>query len=92
MIIRWNSDVPSKIVKGLPVAELGFYVGCLNLADQLAAQGVPTSVPEPAPASPPAFSCTGLRDASLALRSKGGTVVGNDVQADGKSLVNSGDS
>jgi hypothetical protein len=29
-------------------AELGFYVGCLNLADRLAANGVPVSVPEPA--------------------------------------------
>ena len=29
-------------------AELGFYVGCLNLADRLAAKGVPTAVPEPA--------------------------------------------
>jgi hypothetical protein len=28
-------------------AELGFYVSCLNLADRLAAKGVPTSVPEP---------------------------------------------
>ena len=31
-------------------AELGFYVSCLNLADRLAAKGVPISVPEPAAA------------------------------------------
>jgi hypothetical protein len=67
-------------------AELGFYVSCLNLADRLAAKGVPISVPEPCPASPDAFACTGLRDACLELRSTG-PVVGNDVQADGKSLV-----
>ncbi|HEY7431506.1 MAG TPA: hypothetical protein VH641_12340 [Streptosporangiaceae bacterium] len=67
-------------------AELGFYVGCLNLADRLAAKNVPASLPEPAPPSPPAFSCTGLRDTCLALQSAG-PVVGNDVQADGKSLV-----
>jgi hypothetical protein len=67
-------------------AELGFYVGCLNLADRLAAKEVPTSFPTPADASPPAFSCTGLRDTCLALQSNG-AVVGNDVQADGKSLV-----
>ncbi|HTQ89354.1 MAG TPA: hypothetical protein VMK84_07650, partial [Streptosporangiaceae bacterium] len=67
-------------------AELGFYVGCLNLADRLAAKGVPISVPEPRPLSPDAFGCSDLRDACLELRS-GCAVVGNDVQADGKSLV-----
>jgi hypothetical protein len=67
-------------------AELGFYAGCLNLADRLAAKGVPVTVPDPAPPSPPVFSCTDLRDACLELQSEG-PVVGNDVQADGKSLV-----
>jgi hypothetical protein len=67
-------------------AELGFYVGCLNLADELAAKGVPVTVPEPARPAPLAFCCTDLRDACLALRSQD-PVVGNDVQADGKSLV-----
>jgi hypothetical protein len=66
-------------------AELGFYVGCLNLADLLAAKGVPVSVPTPQEPSPPTLLCTGLRDPCLGLQSKG-TVVGNDVQADGKSL------
>ena len=67
-------------------AELGFYVGCLNLAGRLAAKGVPVAVPDPEPASPLAFSCTDLRDTCLALQSPGG-VTGNDVQGDGKSLV-----
>ena len=67
-------------------AELGFYVSCLNLADRLAAKGVPTSIPEPRQPSPLTFSCTNLRDACLELQSEG-AVVGNDVQADGKSLV-----
>ena len=67
-------------------AELGFYVSCLNLADRLAAKGVPTSVPEPRQPSPLTFSCADLRDACLELQSEG-AVVGNDVQADGKSLV-----
>jgi MutS domain V len=67
-------------------AELGFYVSCLNLADRLAAKGVLTSVPEPRPLSPVTFTCTDLRDACLELQSTG-AVVGNDVQADGKSLV-----
>ncbi|MGH3255696.1 MAG: MutS-related protein [Streptosporangiaceae bacterium] len=67
-------------------AELGFYVSCLNLADRLAAKEVPVTTPEPAPPSPPVFSCTDLRDACLELQSQD-PVVGNDVQADGKSLV-----
>ena len=67
-------------------AELGFYVSCLNLADRLAAKGVPVTVPEPAPPSPPAFSCTDLRDTCLELQSRR-PAIGNDVQADGKSLI-----
>jgi len=67
-------------------AELGFYVSCLNLADRLAAKGAPVTIPDPAPLSPPAFSCTDLRDACLELRSPG-PVVGNDVQAAGKPVV-----
>jgi hypothetical protein len=66
--------------------ELGFYVGCLNLADRLAAKGTPTCVPEPAPLAPAAFDGTDLRDACLELRSPG-VVVGNDVQAGGRPLV-----
>ena len=66
--------------------ELGFYVGCLNLADRLAAKGVPTAVPEPAKPPSLAFSCTDLRDACLELLSAG-PVTGNDVRADGKPLV-----
>jgi MutS domain V len=67
-------------------AELGFYVGCLNLADRLAAKGVPTAVPEPVRSSAPTFSCTDLRDTCLELQSAG-PVVGNDVAADGAPLV-----
>jgi hypothetical protein len=67
-------------------AELGFYVSCLNLAERLAAKGVPTSFPEPEPLAPVVFSGTDLRDASLELQSQG-AVVGNDVQADGRPLV-----
>jgi hypothetical protein len=67
-------------------AELGFYVGCLNLAERLAANGVPVTVPDPAPPSSAAWSCPDLRDACLALRSPG-PVIGNDADADGKRLV-----
>jgi len=67
-------------------AELGFYVSCLNLADRLAAKGAPVTVPDPEQGSSLTFSCTDLRDACLELQSQD-PVVGNDVQADGKSLV-----
>ena len=67
-------------------AELGFYVSCLNLADRLAAKGAPTTVPEPTQPSSLTFSCTDLRDTCLELQSDS-PVVGNDVHADGKSLV-----
>ncbi len=66
--------------------ELGFYVSCLNLADRLAAKGAPVTVPDPEQPSALTFSCTDLRDACLELQSPD-PVVGNDVQADGKSLV-----
>jgi DNA mismatch repair ATPase MutS len=67
-------------------AEVGFYVGCLNLRDQLAAKGVPVTVPEPVRSSAQAFSCVDLRDAALGLQSRD-AVVGNDVTANGKTLV-----
>jgi hypothetical protein len=67
-------------------AELGFYLGCLNLRDRLVAQGEPISFPEPTAWRPLRFSSAGLRDVCLALRSQK-RIVGNDVDADGKSLV-----
>jgi hypothetical protein len=66
-------------------AELGFYVSCLNLRDELTARNQPMTFPVPSPGNRPEFSCADLRDASLALRAE--RVVGNDVDADGKSLV-----
>lgn len=67
-------------------SELGFYVCGLNLADALAAKGVPVTMPDPAPPAPPAFRCADLRDACLVLQSDG-TVVGNEVEAGGRPLV-----
>jgi hypothetical protein len=67
-------------------AELGFYISCLNLHDQLSARGIPLTFPEPSPAGPRELSCRDLRDASLALVLDG-QVVGNDVDADGKPLI-----
>jgi len=66
--------------------ELAFYVGCLNLSEQLAQLGEPITFPRPVPASERRLSYTGLYDAALALTMQQ-NVVGNDVVADGKDLV-----
>ena len=66
--------------------ELAFYIGCLNLHEQLQQMGAPVTFPQPAPADERRLSCKGLYDVTLALTMKQ-TVVGNDVAADGKSLV-----
>jgi DNA mismatch repair ATPase MutS len=67
-------------------AELGFYISCLNLRDRLVAKNEPLSFPQPSPWQPLRFSTVGLVDVCLALRTEK-RVVGNDVDADGKSLV-----
>ncbi len=66
--------------------ELAFYIGCLNLSEQLAQLGEPVTFPDPAPAHERQHSFTGLYDAALALTMKK-KVVGNDVNADGKDLT-----
>jgi DNA mismatch repair ATPase MutS len=67
-------------------AELGFYLTCLNARDRLVAKGQPTSFPEPHEAPSRLLTTGELCDVSLAL-STDRSVVGNDVDADGKSLV-----
>jgi hypothetical protein len=66
-------------------AEVGFYLGCLNLREELARRGVPTCFPDPEPAGP-VLSAQGLCEPSLGLRSLE-PVVGNDLAADGALLV-----
>lgn len=66
--------------------ETGFYIGCLNLHEQLSAQGLPLCMPVPLPGGKHALTAHGLRDAALVLTSTG-PVVGNDIDADGKSLI-----
>jgi len=66
--------------------EISFYVGCLNLYDQLSAKGEPTCKPVPLPSELTALTYEGIYDVCLALRSEA-RVVGNEAAADGKSLV-----
>jgi hypothetical protein len=66
--------------------ELGFYIGCLNLSDSLAASGLPFCQPEPLPAGSGALSARGLYDPALALQ-LGERLVRNPIAADGKRLI-----
>ncbi len=68
-------------------AELGFYLGCLNLRDRLAANGEPVCFPVPVDPSQESLSARGLYDPCLALHPDTTRTVGNDVAADGKRLV-----
>jgi hypothetical protein len=66
--------------------EVGFYVGCLNLHDRLEQKSEPTCFPLVAPSGRPALSSHDLRDVCLTLTQEG-AVVGNDLDADGKTLL-----
>jgi hypothetical protein len=68
-------------------AELGFYLGCLNLHEQLREKAQPAAFPVvPDSGEDAAFAARGLYDACLAFHLDA-RVVGNDVDADGKQLV-----
>jgi hypothetical protein len=67
-------------------AELGFYLACLRLRDELRRRGLSLCMPEPLPAGERRFSCRGLYDVGLALRQRQ-PVIGNDVMGDGKLLL-----
>src|ERR1035437_3430523 len=66
--------------------EVAFYIGCLNLHEQLAGMGQPVCTPEPLPASDPKLRGQGLYDVCLSLSMRA-RVVPNDFDADGKTLV-----
>jgi DNA mismatch repair ATPase MutS len=66
--------------------ELAFYVGCLNLSERLQPLGGPTCFPRPEASATRRSRCEGLYDIALAL-SMGHGVVGNGLNADGKSLL-----
>jgi hypothetical protein len=71
---------------GMLQAELAFYVGCVNLQEQLARKGEPICMPRPMAAEERRLSFRGLYDVSLALNLDQ-RVVGNDANADQKDLV-----
>lgn len=67
-------------------AELAFYVGALNLLETLRSFSAPTCLPDPAESSQRLRTAAGLYDVCLAL-TMGRHVVGNDIAADGKTLI-----
>ena len=74
-------------------AEIGFYLGCLNLRDRLLAKDRPVCFPAPAGPAPVSaenirLSARDLYDAALALSlGEAFRAVGNDVDADGKQVI-----
>jgi hypothetical protein len=66
--------------------ELGFYLACMNLYEQLTKANVPTCFPIPTPIKPARFGCRDLRDVGLCLTAAK-PVTGNDVEGDAKSLL-----
>jgi DNA mismatch repair ATPase MutS len=66
--------------------ELAFYMGCLNLYEQLTQLGEPITFPSPISANERRLSFTGLYDLCLALTMKR-RIVSNDANADHKDLV-----
>jgi len=66
--------------------ELAFYLGCLNLRERLDAKGEPACFPVPLPAGQRTLAAEGIYDVCLTLHLPD-RAVGNEVSADGKSLV-----
>lgn len=66
--------------------DAGFYVACLNLRDAFERVGAPMCFPTAVAAGGCALTATGLYDVGLALRT-GEAPVGNDLAADGRSVV-----
>ncbi len=66
--------------------ELAFYVGCINLHEQLVHLGQTTCFPTPSPAGERVYSARKLSDVCLALTKKQ-IVIPNDVNADCKDLI-----
>jgi len=66
--------------------ELAFYVGCINLKEQLEQLGCPITFPVPYYANERRHAFQGMYDVCLALTMKQ-SIVGNDIEADFKNLA-----
>jgi DNA mismatch repair ATPase MutS len=66
--------------------ELAFYIGCLNLQEQLAKKAQPICFPAPAALGERQLTFRGLYDTCLTFKAAH-RVIGNDLNADGKDFV-----
>lgn len=66
--------------------EMGFYICCLNLRDQLLQKQAACCLPVPSPRGGPELAARGLYDICLQLGS-GALVISNDVEANNRSLL-----
>ncbi len=68
------------------LAEVGFYIGALNLHEKLTGRGQPICIPTASGPGEPVLSADGLYDVGLALRTEA-ELVGNPIDATGHPLV-----
>jgi MutS domain V len=80
-----STDHITNFFKALRV-ELAFYIGCVNLHEQLSGKGEPVCIPHPHPAGSRIRDARGLYDPCLSLRI-GSRVQGNDLHTGGRPLV-----
>lgn len=66
--------------------ELAFYIGCINLHEQLSSMESPITFPRPVPPGERCHAFRGFYDVCLALTMKG-KIVGNEIDANNKNLV-----
>ncbi len=66
--------------------ELGFYLGCLNVREQLVSKQEPFCIPTPLPEKDVALRCKGIYDVCLSLNTSD-RVIGNDIAGENKALV-----
>ncbi|HML39584.1 MAG TPA: hypothetical protein PKD23_02770 [Bellilinea sp.] len=66
--------------------EIAFYVGCINLKEQLEKTGNPIAFPDPVAKNERRHTFHGMYDVSLALTIQQ-EIVGNEINADAKNLV-----
>lgn len=80
-----SADHIENFLKALQI-ELAFYVGCLNLRNRLISNSNPICIPTIKPLTERVHNFQGLYDVSLAL-TLNRTIIGNELNADRKTLV-----
>lgn len=85
LALAQSSDHILSFFKALQL-ELGFYIGCLNLREKLAAKQEPFCIPTPLPEKEEVLRSKGIYDVCLSLN-MAERVVGNDIAGENKALV-----